>query len=69
MPSQTLKGIVHLKMKILSLFMTEIIYVFPNPYEFLLSAEHKIRYFKERWSPNSSFFQTIGVNEDQQLFG
>ncbi len=40
-----LKGIVHPKMKMLSLFTHP--YVIPNLYECLCSAEHKGRYFKE----------------------
>jgi len=41
---RVVKGIVHSKMKILSLFTYP--YVIPNLYEFLSSAEHKIRYFE-----------------------
>ncbi len=42
---ESLKGIVHPKMKILSSFTHP--QVVPNLFEFLCSAEHKGRYFEE----------------------
>jgi len=47
----TFKGILPPKMKILSLFTDP--QVVANLYEFLSSAEHKGRYFEERFEPNS----------------
>jgi len=47
-----LEGIVHQKMKILSLFTHP--YVVPNLFEILSSIEHKIRYFEECWKPVDS---------------
>jgi len=41
----SLKGIVHLKMKIYAFIHP---YVISNLYEFLSSVEHKRRYFEER---------------------
>jgi len=46
----TLKGIVHPRIKIVSLFTHP--QVVPNLYEFLSSAEHKRRYFEECLSLN-----------------
>jgi len=45
-----IKKIVQQKLKILSSFTH--LQVVPNLYEFLSSAEHKIRYFEEYWKPN-----------------
>jgi len=47
----TFNRIVHPKLKIVpSLFNPHVV---PNLYEFLSSAEHKQRYFKECWLSNS----------------
>ena len=78
------KGIVHPKIKILSIMSWCFIFIPPfthskvvlNLNEFLSSAEHK-RYSEERGKPNSCwstvasivFFATIKFNVDQQLFG
>jgi len=45
------KGIVHPKIKILS--FTLFTFVVPNLFVFLFPVEHKRRYFKECWLPDS----------------
>jgi len=48
---KAVKGTVQPQMKISSLFTNP--QVVPNHYEFLFSVEHKRRYFKECWKPDS----------------
>jgi len=52
-PLKPLKGLVHPKMKILSVVTRP--HVFPNLYVFICSAEHKGRYLEECF--NQTFFQ------------
>jgi len=57
-------------MKILSSFTHP--QVVANLFEFLLSAEHKGRYFEERLASLTShgiYFSTMDVNVAKQLFG
>jgi len=59
--TQSLKGILHPKMKILSSFTHP--QVVSNLYEFLSSAEHKGRYFEELLEP---MFSTINFHSRKQ---
>jgi len=67
-----IKGLVHPKMKILSVFTHP--HVVPNLYAFICSAEHKGRYLEESnrsYSPLTTIvciFPTMVVNGDWDLF-
>jgi len=62
---ESLKGILHPKMKILSFTHPQVV---ANLHEFLSSAEHKGRYFEERLKLNS-FFGTFDFQNTMEVNG